>query len=527
MKPLALERSLHILGPVLGKKRGVDVRIGGSIACTDGNTIWLPALPLDDAEAAALGFGLLLHETNHLRYTDFAVAKGEGLAGALTNALEDVRIDLLGQQAYRGALREEEALVAALIRRGEAKACAADAAPARILENYVMWRLEHEVLGVAAAQPLAAAAEHLFCQTFVRAVQEKLDGLMFGVRNCRSTCEAQALAQRIVQTLEAEARAEATSLAAMPDRGAAPSDASPSALRQALDAGPEEHARGIGELAQTALNAKGREAPGSNLALARGAPLRSAPGAGSSAGFALEVKAATNALRQRLSGLLQTQMLCRHYPAVTGRRIDPRRLGRIETGEARLFMRAMAGLATDTALQILIDRSGSMGASRGREKAGVPRPIEVARAACYATALALQPVPGLAVAAAAFPGNGQEEVAILTQFHQRVDRHAARFASLEAGGGTPLAEALLWGAGELLSRPQARRILLLATDGAYDAQLGRAMTTRLGAARIETLGIGIHCDVSHLFAHSRTVATIVDLPQAMFDLLLEALRGAA
>ena len=83
MKQFSIERSLHILGPVLGRKRGVEVRIGGGRACTDGNTIWLPALPIEDAEAAALGFGLLFHETNHVRYTDFAVTKGEGLEGAL------------------------------------------------------------------------------------------------------------------------------------------------------------------------------------------------------------------------------------------------------------------------------------------------------------------------------------------------------------------------------------------------------------------------------------------------------------
>jgi hypothetical protein len=67
MKQGSIERSLHILGPVLGRKRGVEVRIGGAQAGTDGSTIWLPALPLDDAEAAALGFGLLFHETNHVR----------------------------------------------------------------------------------------------------------------------------------------------------------------------------------------------------------------------------------------------------------------------------------------------------------------------------------------------------------------------------------------------------------------------------------------------------------------------------
>jgi cobaltochelatase CobT len=527
MKPCALQRSLHILGPVLGRKRGVEVRIGGARACTDGNTIWLPALPIDDAEAAALGFGLLFHETNHLRYTDFAVTRGEGLVGALTNALEDVRIDALGQLEYRGARREEEALVTALIRRGEAKACAPDAPAARILESYVMWRLEHELLGIDAARDMAERATHALRTTFAPGLQEKLDPLLFAVRDCPPTREVQALAQRIAQMLADEARAEAARRPAPADARAAGAQARASPLRQALDAAPEDHVSGIGELARTAVNAKGREAPALNVPLARGSASPPAPRAAAAATFEREVAAATRALRHRLAGLLQAETLCRRYPALTGRRIDTRRLGRLEAGEARLFVRERAALKTDTAVQILLDRSGSMGSSRARDKAGTPRPIEVARAACYATALALQPVPGIAVAAAAFPGQRKDEVAVLTDFHARVDRNVARFASLEAGGGTPLAEALLWGAGELLRQPHARRIVLLATDGAYDAELGRTMGARLHAAGIETLGIGIHCDVSHLFVRSRRVATITDLPQTMFDLLLEALRWPA
>jgi cobaltochelatase CobT len=174
-------------------------------------------------------------------------------------------------------------------------------------------------------------------------------------------------------------------------------------------------------------------------------------------------------------------------------------------------------------VQILLDRSGSMRSSRGRENTG-PRPIEVARESCYATALALGQLPGVAVAAAAFPGYGADEVAVMARFDQRVDRRAGRFASLEAGGGTPLAEAMLWGAGELLGQRHPRRILLVATDGAYEEKLGQAMRSRLNGAGIEALGIGIHCDVTHLFARSRSIAIIADLPQALFELLLQAIE---
>ena len=201
-----------------------------------------------------------------------------------------------------------------------------------------------------------------------------------------------------------------------------------------------------------------------------------------------------------------------------------RRLGRIEAGEARIFRRETVGLQTDTAVQILIDRSGSMGSiARARLHRRGPGPSRLRGHRASPPPRRSRMYPALAVAAAAFPGHGEAEVAVMARFHQRVDRHAARFASLEAGGGTPLAEAMLWGAGELFGARHARRILLVATDGAYDAELGRAMRARLDAAGIETLGIGIHCDVSHLFARSRPIVDLGELPQAMFDLLLEAI----
>jgi len=534
MRQAAIERSLHILGPVLGKKRGVNVRIGGAAACTDGRTIWLPALPLDDAEAAILGFGLLFHETNHVRYTDFAVARGDGLVGALTNALEDIRIDGLGHREYAGGHAEEEQLIATLLCRGEAKACAAGDPPARILESYVMWRLEHEVLGIAAAREVAAATETLFRETFKPGWQTKLDALMFGVFDCQSTADVHALARRIGAMLEEEARMEEAPQpeapqpeapqpeASQPEASATaaqPPAASRSALRQALDAAPEDHVLGIGELAQRAIADKAGETGRRNVRLMHGTPSPSASPA-STEGFSADVKAATNALRQRLAGLLQTRTPCRRMSTMVGRKIDPRRLGRFETGDPRLFVRETAGVQIDTAVQVLLDRSGSMGSSPSRRaKSASPRPIEVARAACYATALALQQAPGIAVAVAAFPGAADDDLTVLAPFTQRVDRQASRFAGLQAGGGTPLAEAMLWGAGELLVQRQRRRILLVVTDGAYDRERGRAMVQRVEQAGIEALGIGIGCDVSALFVLSRRISVVAELPAAMLDLL--------
>ena len=45
---------LPLLASVLGNTYGVHVRIGGSDACTDGNMIQLPSLPVDCGEELLL-----------------------------------------------------------------------------------------------------------------------------------------------------------------------------------------------------------------------------------------------------------------------------------------------------------------------------------------------------------------------------------------------------------------------------------------------------------------------------------------
>ena len=64
--------SLPLLASILGRKYGVQVRIGGSKAFTDGNIIQLPGLPFDcDDTLLGLVRGMLDHESAHIRDTDF------------------------------------------------------------------------------------------------------------------------------------------------------------------------------------------------------------------------------------------------------------------------------------------------------------------------------------------------------------------------------------------------------------------------------------------------------------------------
>lgn len=107
MKVSSRVRHLPMLASVIGRQMGVRVVFDSNTdtAATDGKTIYVPAMTAAGTEEDALLLeGLIDHEAAHLRYTDFASNEEikTPLVKALSNIFEDVRIErLLGQQ-YRG-----------------------------------------------------------------------------------------------------------------------------------------------------------------------------------------------------------------------------------------------------------------------------------------------------------------------------------------------------------------------------------------------------------------------------------------
>ncbi|HYW75481.1 MAG TPA: VWA domain-containing protein [Gammaproteobacteria bacterium] len=86
--------ALPILARMLSHRYDVTVRISGRQAFTNGRMIVLPSLPDDDREAVILAHGYLDHETAHIEYTDFELARGTApLQHQLEDITEDVRIE--------------------------------------------------------------------------------------------------------------------------------------------------------------------------------------------------------------------------------------------------------------------------------------------------------------------------------------------------------------------------------------------------------------------------------------------------
>ena len=91
-------KAMPLVASMLGNKLGVKVVIGSSdTACTNGDTIFLPPLPVDDEGVLyPLVSGFIDHEAAHIRHTDLGVLNGKRLTPVekyLWNAIEDWRVE--------------------------------------------------------------------------------------------------------------------------------------------------------------------------------------------------------------------------------------------------------------------------------------------------------------------------------------------------------------------------------------------------------------------------------------------------
>ncbi|NGX27789.1 MAG: hypothetical protein K940chlam6_01727, partial [Chlamydiae bacterium] len=104
-----LENVLEKVGRVLADRYGIRVICRGNQCCTDGKTIYLPALP-DEVPANLMGAirAFLDHEVGHIvGKSDHDIAQsfhdrhGEDAFGVL-NVLEDLRVERVMRELYAG-----------------------------------------------------------------------------------------------------------------------------------------------------------------------------------------------------------------------------------------------------------------------------------------------------------------------------------------------------------------------------------------------------------------------------------------
>lgn len=553
---------LPLLASVLGDRYGVQVRIGGSEAYTDGKVIHIPALPLDcDTTALALAKGFVDHEASHIRHTDFLAMKAANMDVVtfnLFNSLEDWRVEKRLSAIFPGCRQNLNRLIRKFF-VDEVEARAGAQTPALAVLDYVL--LTVRAWDVQEVTPRRMVARDSLRREYP-GLAETLDAVLVKIRiHCPDTASAIGYARRLAACIrqweplailrgepdnpprnehgnppqslapqrkedenpaqdsdqsdspcQEEQVGRSDSLADAEQDEGGPAHDKKQELEDLFRADPRNLPCDLGKLLAEGLTAARTRNNEDGMEVAVCGMRHVQP-------LGLEEKTealrSSNALRQRLQGLLQAQALRR---CAIGRRgkLHPASLHRLCVGSPRVFRRESIQPGLNTAVHILLDCSGSM--ANG--------PIELARQACFAVAGALEGIRGINPAVTVFPAfSPRSAVFPLVRHGEKVSENFG----ITASGGTPLAPALWWVLQTLRAQVEDRKITLILTDGVPDAvppcEYVLRQAERLG---VEIYGIGIKSNaVSRLLPNrSRVIATLPELAPAMFEMLQTALlRG--
>lgn len=516
-------KAMPLVASMLGNKLGVKVVIGSSdTACTNGDTIFLPPLPVDDEGVLyPLVSGFIDHEAAHIRHTDLGVLNGKRLTPVekyLWNAIEDWRVEHEIIKRYPGCHEHFIWLIRHFfVKDTETEKAGESDSPAFSVLNYVLLTLRFWDVPELFRN---CEFEANIMEKHWPGLRSSIDAIMRDIpARCRSTQDSLDFAQDILRLIEQEAQKEqkfpessvlspsinvqdnSERTQQEPQKGG---EQQP--LQELLQATEEEMPTSMGKQLSDMISGQcsPQQRKGMSVAVEGKLTTNELPDA-----LIMEAHAISRALRTKLQGLLQSQVLRRFSPSRHGK-LCGHGLYRIAVHDPRLFMKNESVTGIDTAVHILLDISGSM-TSR----------IDLACAACYSVALTLAAIPGISVGVSAFPADYEEDVTATVSPLLRHSERVVNSFGVEAHGSTPMTEALWWVLGMLSTRPEHRKIILVVTDG-YPDDPETAKETIAAALRMgmDVLGIGIDAPaISSIIPGSETIADIQELAPAMFRLL--------
>lgn len=204
-----------------------------------------------------------------------------------------------------------------------------------------------------------------------------------------------------------------------------------------------------------------------------------ATGSGDPSALLAKIQLSTMRLSGQMQGLLEASAEDQLENVTSGRSVDVRGLHRLYRGQLDVFLDEQEAPQVDTAVILLLDRSGSMQSLIG-----------LAQQCVASAALAVEKVSDTKVMVAAFPGSNANVIR-LTKSGESVRRTLDRY-SLHATGGTPTAEALWWAGSEIVSLGATRNIVIVCTDGEpNNPEQSQRIIKTLRKADVEVIGVGI------------------------------------
>jgi hypothetical protein len=577
-----LINALPLVADVLGRKYGVQVRIGGNEAYTDGNVIQLPGLPVDSDETVrSLVRGYIDHESAHIRYSDFSVLLGEKLTRQehfLANIFEDYRVEQAMAAMFPGCGHNLDWLTRHLL--GEGYEQGENLSPEKLVFTWLVfavtaWDIQEflvrkEEIGIQVTARYPGLLQEL--EIFVQTVPERCLSTQASIelgRECLEILKKYVRDNRQVkngstdhpgqedmgqsghdevsgqhglgqQSEQAEKYEDISSTQEMgQDASTQPETSSISGESQEeqdiRDTGTCQEVAEVLRNLESFLEEDDPDLPKSGTELLfeaiRQLPQQTGeiltvaiPSGKTTSSLSAEeqnsARQATTALRTRLQAVLQSTDLTRNRRGFTGK-LDTHRLSRTSVGDARIFLRQNRRQAINTAIHILLDASGSMCSC-----------MKLASQACFAVASALESIPGTGTAITVFPADpiqAHDSSHLIGQTVFPLLKHKEKLhtrMNMSAGGNTPLGSALWWVIQRMHVLSEERKIILIITDGRPDNEseaIKAIETARLADMEVYGIGIADAAIMRLLPENGMIVRDISELAFGMFAMLRKAM----
>lgn len=520
------------------RREGLRVFFTGQ-PMTDGRSIWLGPVDASSPFAGVFIYAHGCHERHHVVYTDFSVLRGlsDRFVFALTNILEDIRIDLKGADDYPGYLLWRRALFTVMDKSGEGAWLAPGSlGEARLLLLTLLMDLEVSVLGLEICTEALLKLKKTAFRRFGKSSCEILFERARALFPLSSTAAALSGARMLAACLRGLAGPEALSLG--PDAAAAPR--SSPARGQGSLFGDDGEATGEGLPAAAAgVDAKA-------MALAAALRGEDTDDIGSEEAFRrfmnrrLSVKSdpAIGALYPEVSKRLRFDghpaqkermkaLFDKAWPASGGLRgvfeaslrhsvpmpvrlsdegleIDSDELALMTAGESRIFREEMPLPGRSAAFAVLLDTSGSM----------EPDQMTVAKVTALRVLEAVRGMSGLEACLALFPGARDREVTPVADWQTPASQAARTVRPVQGFGSTPILEALIWAGMTLEGRAEPAKVIFLISDGTFNGDDVQTAVGDLAARGILTAMVGVGDYADLLPELSARASAAADIPGA-------------
>lgn len=521
------EQSLPIVAAALGRLCGVAIEFGGQVPATDGKTIYMPMPETMTEEDELKVLGILCHEAGHVRLTDFGNVgqKLTHLERAIDNALEDCRVEMAMSRLYPGAESLFEKAHASKVQELVSWETIDEQT---LVPLFLLAISEERLLYRKWLTPLTTKLLGHMQRTIGKTVTEKLIALALEVRDAKSTQDVVAIRKRIMRLLKREAvRQESSAKAPASDKDASSetgkteqSSGSSNGANESSDTALERLLRPTLKPVVNPLDISGNfkrlqadeSVPGLKVDLT--GRIRPAP-AKEDVGLERLARARKDsvALRLALRGLVQAKARCAKCITDRGRRFSTTHLCRLVVSDARVFEQRTERQAPNTAVHVLLDMSGSMGVAGG----------DLAVRASLGLVLGLEGIRGVNPALSVFPGaacgHAQQAICTVLKHGERLTQVTpGQIGAISSWGGTPLQQALQAAGFALAACREAKKALILITDGRVSVQATAPLIEDLKRVGIRVFGIQIGDinDLNGLPIDSAHISNVGELQQVLF-----------